>query len=89
MVLPLGGFAVHLVPSSYSACNLDDCSESPLNTPLRILITIACLLAAIACYAIGVPAGGVAFIVLGIIFEGLFWLRVFGKDQRSRRDKSR
>lgn len=48
----------------------------------RVAITLACLLAAIACYVFGVTAGGVAFLVAGLIFEGMFWLRIFGKRKK-------
>ena len=48
----------------------------------RTLTAVFFLFAAIACYAFGVPAGGAAFIVLGIIFEGLFWIGVFGQKKK-------
>ncbi len=47
----------------------------------RVIIAIACLIAASACYALGVPAGGVVFLLLGILFEGLFWFNLFGKKK--------
>ena len=47
----------------------------------RILIAVACLLAAIGCYVFGIPAGGIAFLVLGVIFEGMFWLSILGKKR--------
>lgn len=50
-----------------------------MKTITRVAITLACLLAAIACYGFGVPIGGVAFLVAGLIFEGMFWLGMFGK----------
>lgn len=50
-----------------------------MKTITRVAIIVACLLAAIACYVFGVPVGGVAFLVAGLIFEGMFWLGVFGK----------
>jgi hypothetical protein len=53
--------------------------EVELKTINRVGITVACLLAAIGCYVFGVPIGGSAFLVAGIIFEGMFWLGIFGK----------
>lgn len=47
----------------------------------RAIIVIACLFAAIACYVFGIPAGGVIFLLLGIMFEGLFWLGLFGRKR--------
>ena len=38
----------------------------------RILLAFVCLFAALACYAFGVPAGGAAFVVLGLLLEGVF-----------------
>ena len=46
---------------------------------IRVAVIVLCLFAAIGCYVFGVPAGGVAFIVLGIVFEAMFWLGIFGK----------
>jgi hypothetical protein len=45
----------------------------------RIFLTLICFFAAIGCYVFGIPAGGVLFFILGLIFEGLFWFGVFGK----------
>jgi len=45
----------------------------------RVLITVFCLFAAIACYVFGIPAGGVIFFILGLVFEVMFWSGVFGK----------
>ncbi|MBY6211828.1 hypothetical protein KUV95_09680 [Microbulbifer agarilyticus] len=42
----------------------------------RILIAFACLFAAIACYVFGIPAGGVIFLVFGMLLEGLFWFQL-------------
>lgn len=52
-----------------------------MNLIYRVLLIVVCFFAAIACYAFGVPAGGVAFVILGVIFEGLFWTGLFGKKQ--------
>ncbi len=53
-----------------------------MNTPLRITMVIFLFFAAIACYTFGAPAGGVAFIILGLACEGLFWVGIFGKTQK-------
>jgi len=48
-----------------------------VNTLKRHIITILFLLLAIACYVLGVPAGGILFFLLGIVFDGVFWIRLF------------
>lgn len=48
----------------------------------RTLLTIICFFAAIACYIFGIPAGGIVFLILGLVFEGLFWLGIFGKKKK-------
>jgi len=53
-----------------------------MNVVFRVVLIIACLFAAIACYVFGVPAGGVVFLILGLIFEGLFWIGIFGRKKR-------
>jgi len=40
------------------------------------------LILAIACYVFGAPAGGAIFLLLGVFFEGLFWLRLFGRTNK-------
>lgn len=50
----------------------------------RISILLLLLFAAIACYAIGIPRGTIVFIVLGVIFEGLFWVGLFGRKKSSK-----
>lgn len=45
----------------------------------RVFLTLLCFFIAIGCYVFGIPAGGAVFFVLGIVFEGLFWIGVFGK----------
>ena len=44
----------------------------------RFVFVLVCLFAAIACYAFGIPQGGVVFLVAGLVFEGLFWFGLFG-----------
>ncbi|KKO09071.1 hypothetical protein [Pseudohongiella sp.] len=50
----------------------------------RILIALAFLFAALMCYSFGLPAGGAIFLILGIAFEGAFWITLFGR-RRARR----
>ncbi len=45
----------------------------------RAIIVISCLIAAIACYVFGIPAGGAVFLILGAVFEGIFWFGLFGR----------
>jgi len=52
-----------------------------MKSPKRLIITILCLLAAITCYLFGVEAGGALFLVLGMVFEGIFWVRVFRRSK--------
>lgn len=52
-----------------------------LKTIKRILLAIACLIGALACYTRGLPQGGIAFIVLGIALEGMFWIQLAGKNK--------
>ena len=54
-----------------------------MNVVYRVILVIACFFAAIACYSFGIPAGGIAFFVLGVIFEGLFWVGIFGKKKKT------
>ena len=56
-----------------------------INIMLRIAMVIVFFFAAIACYVFGIPAGGAVFIVLGLVFEGLFWVGIFGKSERKRK----
>lgn len=47
----------------------------------RVLIVVACFFAAIACYVFGIPAGGAIFLILGLGFESLFWMGLFGRKR--------
>lgn len=49
-----------------------------MNKLTRIAVTMACLLLAMVCYLIGIPAGSFVFLILGVGFELLFWFGVFG-----------
>ena len=42
----------------------------------RWLITISFLVAALVCYSIGFSVGFGGFLILGIIFELLFWVNI-------------
>tara|TARA_R110002073_G_scaffold14929_1_gene59989 strand:+ start:262 stop:438 length:177 start_codon:yes stop_codon:yes gene_type:complete len=53
----------------------------------RVLLLVLCFFAAIASYAFGIPSGGVAFLVLGIVFEGLFWTGIFSRKKKLSNDK--
>ena len=53
-----------------------------MNILWRVLLVVLCFFAAIACYVFGLPAGGVVFFILGILFEGLFWLGIFGRKKQ-------
>lgn len=52
-----------------------------MSTIYRVVLIVGCFFSAIACYVFGVPAGGVVFVVLGVIFEGLFWVGIFVKKK--------
>ncbi|ARD46393.1 hypothetical protein [Colwellia sp. PAMC 21821] len=47
------------------------------------IILAALLFLALASYSYGFSNGVFAFVALGIIFELAFWLKIFGKTQRS------
>ena len=47
----------------------------------RFIVTALCLLAAVSCYLFGVPIGGALFLILGLSFEGIFWIRVFRRNK--------
>ncbi len=48
----------------------------------RIIFTLLCFFAAIACYVFGIPAGGIVFLALGMSFEVLFWFGLLGKKKK-------
>ncbi|MEY4589901.1 MAG: hypothetical protein RL497_1977 [Pseudomonadota bacterium] len=52
-----------------------------MNVITRVVIVVACFFAAIACYSFGVPAGGVIFLLAGLMLEGMFWRGIFGKKK--------
>ncbi|MCU7553408.1 hypothetical protein OCL06_02210 [Alteromonas sp. ASW11-19] len=47
----------------------------------RIAVIVLCLLAAIGCYVVGLRAGIVVFVLLGVVFELIFWLRLASRDR--------
>ncbi|MFS1523785.1 hypothetical protein ACL7TT_06665 [Microbulbifer sp. 2304DJ12-6] len=55
----------------------------------RVILIVACFFAAIACYLFGVPVGGIVFVILGVVFEGLFWIGIFGKKKKSSNPESK
>lgn len=55
-----------------------------MKTMTRLLVIILCLIAAIGCYAVGFRVGSIAFFVLGVIFEGCFWLGLFPGNKSSK-----
>lgn len=46
----------------------------------RVFLTLFFLMAA-ACYIFGMNAGGFAFILVGLVFEALFWFGVFAREE--------
>ncbi len=48
----------------------------------RVLISVLCFFAAITCYVFGIPTGGVIFFIIGLAFEAMFWLGIFGKKKK-------
>ena len=52
-----------------------------MSTLTRVLIVVACLIAAIGCYVFGVRSGGLVFLAAGLLFEALFWIGIFGKKK--------
>jgi len=51
----------------------------------RHLITFLILALAIALYSAGAAAPATFLLILGVVAEGVFWLRVSGKDKRIRK----
>ena len=54
----------------------------------RIVLSTLCFVAALACYVFGIPLGGVVFLILGMAFEGLFWLGILGARGKDSKDES-
>lgn len=54
-----------------------------MKTGIRWVIASLFLFAAIGCYVFGAPIGGVIFLVLGALLEGVFWVLLFRKKQKT------
>ena len=44
---------------------------------MKHLITLACCLIAVGCYAAGMSTGAAIFGGAGVLFESIFWFRLF------------
>ena len=44
---------------------------------MKHLITLACFLIAVGCYAAGMSTGAAIFGGAGVLFESIFWFRLF------------
>jgi hypothetical protein len=53
-----------------------------MKTFLRFLLALVFLAIAIACYSRGFASGAFVFVLLGIVFEAAFWLRLFPMKRR-------
>lgn len=51
-------------------------------TMKRHLITFLFLVLAIALYAAGAAGPATFLLILGVVAEAVFWLRIFGKDKQ-------
>lgn len=56
-----------------------------MNDLKRHLVTVACLLAAIASYVLGFNPGMGLFLALGACLETVFWVRLLNRRYKSRR----
>ena len=52
---------------------------------MRRFVTLAWLVAALACYASGLEKGGTALFAIGIVFEIVFWARLLRRAGQQRR----
>ncbi|ESP91153.1 MULTISPECIES: hypothetical protein [Pseudoalteromonas] len=48
----------------------------------RLLIAFILLVAALSAYSYGNANGVFAFVILGVVFEAAFWLRLFPKKAK-------
>jgi len=53
----------------------------------RFIVVIICFFAATACYTFGIPRGGVLFLLAGLVFEGLFWFGLLGRNSKQDAEK--
>ncbi|MFK8011365.1 MAG: hypothetical protein AB8B80_04955 [Marinicellaceae bacterium] len=58
-----------------------------MRTVSRIVVISLLLLSALICYGLGLQKGVVFFVVIGVIFEGLFWAGLFRLDKKSKKQK--
>lgn len=49
----------------------------------RISVVLFCLILAIVCYGLSFQAGGIAFIIVGALFEGLAWFGIFSNKKKT------
>jgi len=54
-----------------------------MNKIYRFLILVALVIAALSSYSYGNSTGVFLFVILGFLFEGLFWLGLFRKSRKS------
>ena len=54
-----------------------------MNKIYRFLILAVLIVAALSFYSYGSSKGAFVFIILGFIFEGLFWFGLFRKGTKS------
>jgi hypothetical protein len=52
----------------------------------RWLITLSFLAAALVCYSVGLSVGFTSFLVLGIVFELLFWFNLLKPNKQQADD---
>lgn len=45
------------------------------------VITFSCLIAAAIAYLAGSASGAIIFFVVGVVLEGVFWLRLFRRKE--------
>ena len=57
--------------------------EQIVNKIYRFLILAALVIAALGSYSYGSATGVFVFIILGFVFEGLFWFGLFRKNPKS------
>ena len=55
-----------------------------MNNLVRFLVLALLVIAALSSYSYGSSAGLMVFIILGFIFEGLFWKGLFRKKNKEK-----
>jgi type IV secretory pathway TrbL component len=56
-----------------------------MNTIYRFLILAVLIIAALSAYSYGSSTGVFLFVILGFVFEGLFWYGLFSKKSKSKK----